>query len=132
MNKNKHQNQIVWHVYLPMILIILVLVVSSSLLFRELTYGEMDFRTWSDISILVITLPLILSFIFTFILLSIAICFVSRIKPKINNGLLKIKSILTIISHWINKLTSWITQPVIRIESLISQLSPKNKGKHQE
>jgi uncharacterized BrkB/YihY/UPF0761 family membrane protein len=132
MNKNKHQNQIVWQIYLPMILIILVLVVSSSLLFRELTYGEMDFRTWSDISILVITLPLILSFIFTFILLSIAIYFVSRIKPKINNGLLKIKSILTIISHWINKLTSWITQPVIRIESLISQLSPKNKGKHQE
>ena len=131
MNKNKHQNQIVWQIYLPMILIILVLVVSSSLLFRELTYGEMDFRTWSDISILVITLPLILSFIFTFILLSIAIYFVSRIKPKINNGLLKIKSILTIISHWINKLTSWITQPVIRIESLISQLSPKNKGKHQ-
>ena len=126
MNTNKHQKQIIWQVYLPMIFIVLVLAVSSFFLFGKLSDGEMDYRIWSDISILVITFPFILSFVFIFIFLSIVIYLVSRFKPKFTNALFKIYSVFAIIFHWINKLTYWITQPVIRIESLISQL-PSNK-----
>lgn len=131
MKTNKHQKQIVWQIYLPMILIAGVLAISSFFLFAKINSGEMDYRIWSDISILIITLPGILSFVFIFIFLAFLIYLISKIKPKIINVTLKMNSITATFFHWINTLSQWITQPLIRLESMVTQLSSIKKEKQE-
>ncbi len=127
MNTNKHQKQIIWQIYLPIILIIGMLIFSSFLLFGSSNSGKMDLRVWSDISILVLTFPLILSFVLTFIFLFFMISLVSRFKLSISKALIKISSFSAIISGWTKKLTNYITHPVILIESLFSQILSNKK-----
>ncbi|MDP2966158.1 MAG: hypothetical protein Q8N39_09015 [Pelolinea sp.] len=131
MNTKKHQKQIIGQVYLPMIFIVLVLAVSSFFLFGKLSDGEMDYRIWSDISILVITLPFILSFLFIFLLFSIVIYLISRLKVKFKKASLNLNSISAPIFHWIINLSRLITQPVIHLESFITQLSLTKKEKQE-
>ena len=131
MKTNKHQKQIVWQIYLPMILIAGVLAIFSFFLYAKLTSGEMDYRIWLDISIMIISLPGILSFIFLSIFLAIVIYLVSKLKPKIINVTLKMNSITATFFHWINTLSRWITQPVIRLESMVTQLFSIKKEKQE-
>jgi hypothetical protein len=129
MKTNNHQKQIIWQIYLPMILSILVFIFSSFLLFGKFSYGDMNFRIWSDISVLVITMPLTLSFLIIFLFISIVIFLISRLKVGISKASLILNSISKPIFNWINTLTQWITKPVIFIESIISQLSFTKKEK---
>jgi hypothetical protein len=132
MNTNKHGKQIFWQIYLPLILIIGVFAYSIISLFGNSTFNEMSFRIWSDISILVITLPIIFFFTFILILILLKIYLIFKLQPAISNAFLKTRSVSESILGWANKLTNHIIHPVILIESLFSQVPFNKKDKEQD
>jgi hypothetical protein len=121
-NNNRIKNQVFSQIIFPMICFILIVVASSYFLFINLFSGKMDFRVWSDISVLVVILPVILSFVFTFIFIAGLIYVISLFQPKLNNALIKVNSIVKSISFWTIKSTDLISQPVIHLETFISQI----------
>jgi hypothetical protein len=121
---NNHQikNQVFLQIFLPMIFFIMVVGISSFFLFANLSSGAMDYHVWSDISILIIVFPVMLSFVFTFIFIALLIFLISRFQSKLHNALLKINSIIKTFSFWTIKLANLILQSVIRMESFITQI----------
>jgi hypothetical protein len=127
MNTNNHKRQIFWQIYFPMLLIFGVLAFFSYSFFGKTILGELDLRIWSDISLLVIALPLLFFFVFTFIFLFLIIYIISRYRSAISTVFLNIGNISTTISQWTSKITNFITHPVIQIESFVSQLLSHKK-----
>ena len=127
MNTNKHMQQVFWQIYLPIILIFGILAFFIYSFFGKSVFGELNLRIWSDISILVITFPLMISIVLSFIFLFIMIYLVSRSRSVISNAFLRISNISSQISGWTAKLANYITHPVIQIESLFSQLLSHKK-----
>jgi hypothetical protein len=121
-NNHHTKNQVFLQIILPMIFFFLIVSVSSFFLFTNLSSGKMDFRIWSDISILIIVLPVILIFVFTLLLIALLIFLISIFQPKLNNALLKITSFMKTFTFWTIKLSNLILQPMIRIESFFIQI----------
>ena len=125
---NKHKKQIFWQIYLPMVVIIGLLVFFTFSFFGKTMLGEMDLRIWSDISLLVITLPLLFICVVFFIHLILIIYLISRYRSTVSYILLYIGDILIITSHWTSKITGFLSSPIIQIESFISQILPHRRG----
>ena len=123
----KHKQQIFWQIYFPMLLIMGLFAFFTYSFFGKTLITEPDLRVWSDISLLIILLPLYFLIVFTFILLLIFIYLVSRYQSAIGEFFSYISDISIIISHWASKFTNYLTLPFIQVESIISQLLPQKK-----
>jgi hypothetical protein len=121
-NNHQTKNQVISQIVFPMLFFILAVGVSSFFLFSNLSSGKMDYRIWSDISILIIFIPVILSFVFTLLFTTLLIFLISIFQSKLLNALQKMDSFLKTFSFWTIKLADLILQPVIRIESFFTQI----------
>jgi hypothetical protein len=121
-NNHQTKNQVFLQIILPMVFFILVIGATSFFLFSNLSSGKMDYRIWSDISILIIFIPLILSFVFTLLFTALLIFLISIFQSKLINALKKANSFIKTFSFWTIKLANLILQPVIRIESFFTQI----------
>ena len=128
---NKHNQQIFWQIFFPMIVIIGIFAFFTYSFFGNTLLSELDLRIWSDISLLIILLPLFITFIFAFILLFIIIFLLSRYQSSIGAFISNISDISTIASYWVSKFTNYLTHPLIQVESIISQLLPQKKDKNK-
>ena len=131
-NKQQIRNQAFSQIIFPMICIVLVVVASTYFLFINLSAGKMDYRVWSDISILLIILPVILSFVFSFIFIAGLIFIISIFQPKLDNALLKVNSIIKSISFWTIKGAGLISRPMIHLESFFTQIFSLLKIKQED
>ena len=100
---NKHKQQIFWQIFFPMLLITGFFAFITYSFFGNTLIGKPDLRIWSDISLLIILLPLFFSFVITFILLFLVIYLVSRYHSAIGSFFSNIIDISTITSHWVSK-----------------------------
>jgi len=128
---NKHNQQIFWQIFFPMILITGIFAFFTYSFFGKTLLNEPDLRIWSDISLLIILLPLLFSFVLTFTLLFLIIFLLSRFQSAIGSFLSNIGDISTIVSYWASKFTNYLTHPLIQVESIISQLLPQKKDKYK-
>lgn len=135
MKPTKHQQQIFFQVFLPFALVFLIVAAILVLLFLELPEGNLDYRNWSNISILVISFPLILLSVVVFFGTCIAIYFNFIIKQKFMKIVDKLSGFSSKCSKIINKISALISTPVIQIGSVFSP-SQSNKmestGKYHE
>jgi len=123
----KHKQQIFWQIYFPMLLIFGLFAFFTYSFFGKTLLSDPGLRIWSDIFLLIILLPLFFLFIFTFIFLFLIIYLISKSHSAIGAFLSNISEISIVISHWSLIFTKSLTQPLIQIESIISQMLPQKK-----
>lgn len=128
---NKHNQQIFWQIFFPMILITGIFAFFTYSFFGKTVLNEPNLRIWSDISLLIILLPLFFSFVISFTLLFLIIYLISRYQSAIGSFFSNISDISTITTYWASKFTNYLTRPLIQVESIISQLLPHKKEKNK-
>ena len=132
MQLENHRKQIFWQVFLPLIMVCLILTALSFFLFGEITSGEANYRIWSDISMVVLTMPLILIFFLIFLFVSLLVFLIPGFNKKLKSIFNKINPFAISITHWIQLVSNGITQPVIFIESLLHHPSSDKINQNQE
>jgi len=125
----KHKQQTFWQIYIPMLLVMGFFAYITYSFFGNTLLRDPNLRIWSDISLLIILLPLFFSFVVAFILLFVIIFLLSKYQWKIGAFLSNIADLSTISSHWATKFTNFLTHPLILVESIISQMLPHKKDK---
>lgn len=127
MNKSQHRKQIFWQVYFPLLILFGCVFLIGYFLFGKSGSGSLNIRIWSDISILIILLPVIISFIFTFICIYFLIYGISRIYPVVGNLLQKLNLLSFNILNVSKKVMGTFIHPIIGVESLFSQFIFRKK-----
>ncbi len=124
---NKHKQQTFWQIYFPLFLVVGIPVFLIILFLGKSTFNRPDLRIWSDISLLIILLPLLFFLIFSFIFLFLLIFIISRYQSALGKLFSNISDISIVVAHKTSNFMNKITQPLIKVESIISQLLPQKK-----
>jgi hypothetical protein len=113
----KRPNQIFSQVFLPFLLAFSVVAFAGFFLFSNLISESTDFRIWSDISVMIIFLPLILLSLPIFMLIMIKSVLVVKIQQKVLALGKKINPGITHILRAIAHLANLSAKPLIALKS---------------
>jgi hypothetical protein len=122
-----HKQQIIWQIYFPMLLIAGLFAFLTYSFFGKSLLGGLDLRIWSDISLIIILMPLFFSFIVTFIFLFFCIYLIYRYHSTVGALFSKLSNISIGVSSGAANFTNKLTQPIIQVEAFISQMLPQEK-----
>ena len=131
MNNSQHRKQIFWQVYFPLLILFGCVFLIGYYLFGKSGSGSFDIRILSDISILIILLPVIIYFIFAFACIYFTIYAIFRIYPVVGNLLQKSNLLSLNILNISKKVTGTFVHPIIAVESLFSQFIFRKRNKNR-
>lgn len=117
LERENHSNQIFSQILLPFLLAFAVVAYAGYFLFSTLISGSIDFRIWSDISVMLIFLPLILLALPWIMLLIVHIFLVVKIQQIVLDMGEKTNPVFTRILRTIADLGSFPTKPLIALMS---------------
>lgn len=112
-----HSNHIFIQVTLPFLLAFTVVAYAGYFLFSTLVSGTTDFRMWSDISVMLIFLPLILLALPWILILMVHIILVVKVQQIVLDMGEKINPVFTRILRAIADLGNLPTKPLIALIS---------------
>ena len=116
------RNQIFSQVFLPFLIAFASVAFSGYFLFSSLVSGTTDFRMWSDISVMVIFLPLIL-FGLPFLMIILAhVVLVSKIQRTVLDMGKKMRPLFIKIARAVANFAILSTKPLISLKSGLSFL----------
>jgi lysylphosphatidylglycerol synthetase-like protein (DUF2156 family) len=135
MRQTKHKQQVIFQVFLPLAFVLLIAAAVLGLFFTKLPPGSLDYQIWSNISVLVITLPLIFLSFMLFIGTCFAIYLIFIVKRKMTNILDKLTAFSSKSSRFTVNILGSISKPVIQIGSVLFPMrmtNTKSTGKSHE
>ena len=122
MKPTNHQTQVILQVFLPLVLAILIVAAVPVLFFIKMPEGNLDYQKWSNISVLFIAFPVILSSFVFFFGICVAIYINSIFKRKMITLLGKLSEFSSKSSRTIINILPFISKPVIQIGSILSPI----------
>jgi hypothetical protein len=121
----KRPNQIFSQIFLPLLLAFSVVAVTGYFLFTNLMLESADFRMWSDISVMIIFLPLIFLSLPFFMLIMLQSVLVVKIQQKVLVLGNKISPGFTHIVKAMANLANLSAKPLIALKSGFSFFKKK-------
>jgi hypothetical protein len=125
-NQGNPPNQIFSQVFLPLLLAVAVVALSAYYLFSNLVSGTIDFRMWSDISVMVIFLPLILFGFPVLMIIFAHIVLVAKIQRKVLEIGKKMRPVFIQIVKAVANFAIRSTKPLIALKSGFSFFNRQN------
>jgi hypothetical protein len=125
-NQGNPPNQIFSQVFLPLLLAVAVVALSAYYLFSNLVSGTIDFRMWSDISVMVIFLPLILFGLPVLMIIFAHIVLVAKIQRKVLEIGKKMRPVFIQIVKAVANFAIRSTKPLIALKSGFSFFNRQN------
>lgn len=123
-----HPNQVFSQVFLPFLLFSVMVVFAGYFLFSSLVSGNTEFRMWSDISLIVIFLPLVLLALPLLMVILAHILLVARIQQKVLAFGKKVNPVFNQITKAVANLANLSTKPLIALKSGFSFLIGQKQG----
>ena len=111
--QENHPNQIFGQIILPFLLFLALVAIGGYLLFSRVASGGADLRMSSDISTMIVFLPLILISPIFLVMIMMVIALISAFQEKIKGLFGKINPVILKISTGAANLAHFISRPVI-------------------
>jgi hypothetical protein len=125
-NQGNPPNQIFSQVFLPLLFAVAVVALSAYILFSNLVSGTIDVRMWSDISVMVIFLPLILFGLSVLMIILAHIVLVAKIQRKVLDIGKKMRPVFIQIARAVANFAILSTKPLIALKSGFSFFNRQN------
>jgi hypothetical protein len=125
--RDNNPNQVFSQIALPFTMVIILVAVGGYLLFSNLAAGTADYRMSSDISVIIIFLPLILSMPLLLIVIILLMALVTAVQDQIKGIFKKISPMLINLLEGTTNITQLFTRPLIAIRTGLSIFEGKKK-----
>jgi hypothetical protein len=118
-----HHIQTFWQIFFPLLVALGGIFTAVFFLFWNGPQGSVDLRIWSDISVMLIILPLFLVLFIILVILLISTAVVSRVSDPLKNLFLKLNQISSLLLKVCHSISKVILDLMVKIESLTSIFS---------
>ncbi len=123
--QENHPNQIFSQIILPFLLFFALVVCGGYFLFSRLVSGSADFRMWSDISVVIIFLPLIFIGPILLVIFMAKIALVSAIQEKVQGFFGKVSPVILKITRSGTHVAQFLAKPFVAINTGLSFLKSR-------
>lgn len=124
---SREKNQIISQIILPFILLFIILFMGGYILFSSLSAGIRAYDVWKDIALIVICLPLVISFPLILIIFLAAIFFLPLAFQKIHAVFNKVIPLIQRTNRKVIISINRITKLFMEIESFTCRIIKKEK-----
>jgi hypothetical protein len=131
-----HKRQVVWQIWLPLTLFILIFFGLCSLAVLLTTRGSITVAQWSALSVIIVIFPVFIVGFFTFILLILGIFLIGKATQKLPTITSQLQThfqrLFVIVHYYSDRLAS----PIINIQGkwagITSLFRPTNKSENKK
>jgi len=125
MLKSKHTKQTIWQIYIPLIISVLIVILIAMVFTLPQYSKNISIRTWADISIIWIILPIIICSLIVFGVIVIFCYITAKANSFLYTKLPPTIKKYTDITKQINGLTFNAISPVINMASWLSSITKR-------
>lgn len=116
--KTQKRNRKFWQVFFPFIVSVMIVIFAGYYLFSNIRSGNLNLRIWSDISAIIILLPVFFLVLIDISLIIILIGLVHQLRKAFDQNIGKIKTAAIKSNKILTKITGFLARPWIALESL--------------